>query len=174
MIFVDTEFISHSFPFFQDAELLSAGIVTAKGRELYLEVHDTAVHARATDFVREQVLPQFGMWSGAVVVGDCVAAGHRFADFLAQEQGTLHLCSDFAGDLHLLVDAIKRAGRSDGLFDRMRCSVLHSLDTESLEPLWIEEFTRQETSTGLLRHHALLDARVLKAVYDRTMAAGQL
>lgn len=172
MLFVDTEFISHSFPLFHDAALLSAGIVSARGRELYLEVHDKALHARSTEFVREQVLPQFGMWRDTIVVPDFVTAGHRFADFLEKEGVKLDLYSDFAGDLYLLVEAIQRAGRGDGLIERMSCNVLQALNADKFEPLWAEEFIRHETSTGLLRHHALLDARVLKAVYDRT--TGQL
>lgn len=168
MLFVDTEFISHSFPLFQDAALLSAGIVSARGRELYLELHDKDLHARATEFVREQVLPQFGMWRDTIVVADQEEAGHRVADFLSQEPGQLHLYSDFAGDLYLLINAIRRAGRADGLLGRMNCTVLQALNDESVEPLWAEEFIRHETSTGLLRHHALLDARVLKSIYERT------
>lgn len=172
-LFADAEFTAFrdpqmkrlGFPYSPSAKMLSLGLVGEDGSELYLEVTDPAARREASEFVQTHVLPQFGLRPAAQVASS-VQAGHAIADFLAGLPGGLVICADYTDDLRFLREALQEAGRLDELRGRLELEQVWSLVcAPNAEPLWDAAFERLERETGLLRHHALVDAMALKAVY---------
>jgi hypothetical protein len=177
-LFLDAEFVAPSFHLLpvigiaamQGARLLSLGVVPEQGDELYVEVEDRAARAAASDFVKLAVLPQLGLVPATRVPTDA-AAGEALADYLSKIPGKLTLTADFSGDLKLVIQALRSAGRLPGLMDRLEFDTASWVAAPGTESVWSAAFERGEEETGLLRHHALLDARVLREVFGTLSAA---
>lgn len=180
-LFADLEFTAFrdkrmqqlGFPYSPDAKMLSAGLVAEDGQELYIEVHNPDVVQGASEFVLTNVLPQFGLHA-ATRVDSSKGAGNALADFLSTLPGDLVICADYTDDLRFLIEALHEAGRIGDLRERLHFEQVHSLVcAPGAEPLWEAAFERLEEESGLVRHHALLDARALKAVYTSIMEGAQ-
>jgi hypothetical protein len=62
-VYLDTEFTT--IDPVEEAELISVGLVADDGSEIYVERLDDQLRARCSEFVRREVLPQFGQVRGA-------------------------------------------------------------------------------------------------------------
>lgn len=157
-VFLDAEFTQ-----FRNGRLLALGLVAEDGRECYVEIDDAARHARASDFCIDTVIPQFGLVPGAAMADDA-AAGARVADWLAAFAAPLAVCHDYALDWHFLQVALRAAGRWDGL-----AAMLHAQDVAGVAaPGSAGEAAQDavfEASRWPMRHHALVDARALRAAW---------
>lgn len=166
--FLDTEFTDLLHP-----ELLSLGLVTLDGRELYLELDlDSDIGkqrvAASSAFVRyDGVLNLWGRVPGATATyGDM---GCRVGDWLlrlAQQSRTrVEIAFDYAVDYELLEYVIRDAG----LWERVR-EVVGPVNVRGLTgspegAVAAEECYREQQRRGLNRHHALADAAALRAAY---------
>lgn len=166
-LFIDTEFTSFNAP-----KLLSLGLVAEDSREFYVEVNSETLHRSANEFVKEIVLPQFGVHPAAVSVPTAAAAGAALADFLVGVDGRIHLVADHPVDFEFALDILKHARRWDQVSGRLFTElVANEVCTDDLQPVWDASFEKHERAApGLFKHHALLDARVLKDVYDQVHA----
>ena len=172
VVFLDTEFTSLLYP-----ELLSIGLVTLDGRELYVELDlstevGQARKAAASDFVRHGgVLDLWGLVPGALTTE--LEMGRRAGDWLPElaakspESGRIEVAYDYATDFELLEYVV----RDSGLWDRVQELVVPvnvdaltgSLDGEPAAEACYSELSKR----GLRRHHALADAHALRAAYIR-------
>lgn len=146
-IFIDTEFTD-----FIDIHLISLGLVSSTGEELYAEV--PYPDASCSPFVREAVIPLLGKIPGAAMSKAALkAALLHWLNQRHQERTPLHICYDYRSDWDLFVDAV---------------------DNEI--PMWclprfIGNQLHQSTrlcfykNHGLPMHHALYDARANSEAY---------
>jgi len=181
-LFADVEFTAFrdprmkqlGFPYAPDAKMLSAGLVSEDGQELYIEVHSPEAWEQASDFVFTKVLAQFGSHPAARV-GSSREAGDVLGDFLATLPGDLVICADYSDDLSFLMELLDEAGRMGQLRQRLRFEQVDSLVCGSgTESLWDGAFQRLEKEAGLLRHHAMLDARALRVVFTALAGGAQI
>lgn len=165
--FLDTEFTD-----FLNPELLSLGLVTIDGRELYVELDlsTEAGKARAKasgNFVRGGVLDLWGLVPGAA--GTELEIGRLTGEWLlglAEESGTrIEVAFDYGVDYELMEYAI----RDSGLWDRVRevvSPVNVGVRTGTIDgELAAEECYRELGKRGLRWHHSLADALPLRAAY---------
>ncbi|MFK4705736.1 hypothetical protein ABIC83_002575 [Roseateles asaccharophilus] len=170
-IFVDTEFVSKSFPEIKDPAMLSAGLVADNGETCYVEIHNPRLHSKASNFVVDEVLGQFGRFPEAVVT-TLAEAGSRIAGFFDGIEGEIVLCADFPADLYLVIDALQQGRRLDDLRSRISVKdVKAAVSGDDMREAWENAFALQGAMMGLERHHALLDAHCLKTVYEAALAA---
>jgi hypothetical protein len=160
-LFLDAEFTS-----LDDPEMLSIALVSEDGLECYVELADATSSRRCTPFVRSRVLTQFGRFPEARVptLRDLVNA---LIAFLEAIPGTLEVCYDFRTDRFLLVQALESASSTAGLLARVKWL---NIDQETSVPeaqIAIQaSLTESECVLGIRRHHALADARALKAGFS--------
>ena len=164
-VFLDSEFTQ-----FRDGQLLSLGLVSEDGRECYVEVVDPARHARASDFCKDAVIPQFGLVTGAAVRDDA-QAGARVADWLASFGEPLVVSYDYKLDWRLFEDALKASGRWAGLAARLRADDVAGVAAPGSRGEAAQDAVF-ETSVSPGRHHALVDARALRAAWLAQSTAG--
>ena len=162
-LFLDCEFTT-----LDDPKLLSMGLVTEDGREFYVELAGESHLKRASTFVLDTVAPQFGLMPFAdasrIDMGKRVAA---WLISLAEEvQGPLEIHYDFHADMDLLEAALRAAAKWTRLSTRIVTNHIGHLIGEAevvaaMEQSWKESFA----TDGIERHHALADARALRAGY---------
>ena len=160
-VFLDTEFTQ-----FHDPELLALGLVCEDGRECYVEIADPARHARASEFCQEVVIPQFGLVDGAAVADDA-AAGARVAAWLHEIGGRLLVSHDYALDWYLLEEMLRSAGQ----WERLRVRLVADNVAGLVEPGSPGEAAMAAAFAAArwpTRHHALVDARALRAAWLAT------
>ena len=157
-LFLDAEFTQ-----FRDGEVLAIGLACEDGRECYVEIADPARHARASDFCRDVVIPQFGLVPGAAMHDDA-AAGQRIATWLESFDGPVAICHDYKLDWRFFESTLRVAGAWAGL-----AAVLQPEDIAGVaspgSPGEAAQDAVFETSTRPGRHHALVDARALRAAW---------
>ena len=153
-IFFDTEFTQ-----FRDGELLSIGFVSEADHELVVEIHDEQRHARASEFCKTTVIPQFGLVR-AHKVGSDAKAGAVIADWLLGFDSPLVLCYDYKLDWRFFEEAIRAAGE-------------WALVSERITPLNVADFAKYDSCLQVQdqnflgeshpgRHHPLVDARAMR------------
>ena len=160
-VFLDTEFTQ-----FHDPELLALGLVSEDGRECYVEIADVTRQARASGFCQETVIPQFGLVDGAAAADD-VAAGLHVAAWLHEVGGRLLVSHDYALDWHLLEDVLRAAGQ----WERLRLRLVPDNVAGIVEPGTPGEaamIAAFDAARWPARHHALVDARALRAAWLAT------
>lgn len=157
-IFLDTEFTGFEHP-----ELLSVGLAADTGEECYVEIVDEELHRRCNSFVQDHVLAQFGRFSGAQAP-DLASLARRVGDFLARFRSPLEVCYDYRLDKELLVRALETtpstlrvAGRLSWLNIDLETSVPEAQDAIGAS------LAESAYALGLHEHHALVDARALRA-----------
>lgn len=170
-VFVDTEFVSKTFPQIKDPALLSAGLVAENGESCYVEINNPRLHSRASTFVVDDILSQFGRFPESVVT-NLSDAGKLIAEFLDRIGGDIVLCADSPGDFYLVIDALQHGGRLEDLQCRISVKdVKAAVSGDDMQEAWDNAFALQGAMMGLDRHHALLDAHCLKSVYEAALAA---
>ena len=154
----DCEFTDLAAP-----ELLSVGIVAERGDELYVELLDPTLESHSTDFVRDTVLPMFGLVYGARADSYADLAT-RACEFLLGLNEPVLLIFDYAADRELLEHALERAPRWAELRNRVTWELAPTtVYCSDIGPATMEKVWHEEEMDGLGRHHALSDARALRA-----------
>lgn len=155
-IYYDTEFTEIS----SDAQLISAGFVSEKGAEFYVEFDNVPRHA-CSDFVRETVLPMLRA-PGVLVVSPVMGLSHLL-EWLQAQGPAVTLVSDSHYDSKLLGQLIREAGGlaelAPGL--EIRYELLYhrdSLAERAYKQAEADYFLRNPH----MRHHALHDARAIR------------
>ncbi len=156
-IFADTEFTSN----FGDGELISAGLVTEDGREFYVELSDGWTTDECTPFVLSVVLPLLDhdpdTTMGANVAADSMAAWLR-------KLGDVEIVVDARDDEYLL--KLLLGQRVEDLSIAWRYLTWES----GAEALAFDHHIEALFENVSRRHHALVDARVLRNAYFRHAA----
>lgn len=156
-LFIDTEFTA-----FRDGQLLSLGAVCDNGKEFYAEIVD-AKRARQAPFVEAHVLSQFGCIDGAQVTGTA-HLGERLGEFLATTgESSIELCYDYRLDERYFFQVLQRSRHWGGTAHRIKpFNIGAQAYTLAGRVAQMRTFS---AGAPLRRHHALLDARALKAAW---------
>lgn len=168
LILFDTEFTSFDKPF-----LLSIGFVTADPSvELYLELdrNGQSFEKRtkcASEFLKDEVLPQFGLVPQAVATE--AAMGNLAAEWLLELRRIagepLQLGYDYETDSILLVHMLRAAGQWEK-FDTPNVAQIVDIGPLAASGQYLnaqEDFFESLPKKGIRRHHALADARSMRA-----------
>lgn len=160
MIFIDCEFTGFTKP-----ELLSIGLVTLDGQELYLEIAGSSPFTWASTFVLDTVRPQFGLMPRAVntreQMGEIMGAW-----LLGLNKSTVDIVYDYHADFDLLEQSLQCAGMWNQLKGMLQPTHVgymlgHPVVEAAMHKSWLDSFA----ANGIERHHALADARALKCGY---------
>jgi hypothetical protein len=167
--FLDTEFTDLVI----QPRLLSVGLVAGCGsdRVFYAEVTDRErIHATSW-FALNAVLPQFGKVADAA----CTYAelGARLAAFLGDLVGTLEVgaCVTIAYGYHLDWELVERAITDSGAEQwestksRLRPLNVYHITGTGPGKRAAENYLKSQAAASFSRHHALCDARALRAAY---------
>ena len=153
LVFVDAEFTD-----FVQIELISLALVGEDGREFYAERTDYR-REDCSDFVRAAVVPMLGRIVGVA----CTRAEltSRLRDWFEELPEPATLVFDYSSDRDLLVDAYL-----GDEFDAAPANVGNSLLLGEVEgdPAYQAALDRAYVA-GWPRHHALSDARAMRAGY---------
>ena len=165
-LFLDCEFTDLAQP-----QLLSLALVSLDGREWYAQwsldcARGSALAGQANSFVQDTVLPQFETLpqSGARSWAEFGQGLVAFLESIGTER--LEVAYDFHADFDLLESLLRNGGLWATWQTRLEPThvgyLLGSPDSErAMEKAWHDSFMAQ----GLERHHALADARALRAAY---------
>ena len=164
-IFFDTEFTQ-----FRDGELLSIGFVSEDDQEMVIEVHDQARHARASEFCKIAVIPQFGTLKANAVTTDA-AAGEAIANWLSQFSTPMTLCYDYKLDWRFFESALRAAGAWNRLSPRLTAFNVADVANHDSCLQVQEDYLLGRSSPG--RHHALVDDLALRARWREYMRLEQ-
>jgi hypothetical protein len=151
-VFVDTEFTSN----FGDGSLISAGLAAENGREFYVELSDGWTTDECTSFVHSVVLPLLDRDP------DTTMSSQVAADALAawlQTLGDVEIIYD-AGDDALLLKRLL-----DERLDTMAISWRYLSLASGAEALDYDRRVEELFANEPRRHHALVDARVLRDAF---------
>ncbi len=155
-IYLDTEFSSLSAP-----ELLSIGLVADNGSECYGELAPDRLQVNA--FVRQKVLSQWGRMNGSAA--STAQLGIRVSAWLSTlESNSINVVYDYDADFELLQSALRAAGlwyRWSEVLRPFKVGYLARMpiSNEAMDLSW----TDSSRHDGIHRHHALADARALRA-----------
>jgi hypothetical protein len=160
IVYLDTEFSD-----FFDSELLSLGLVTGDGRELYIERADAA-EINTSDFVKAEVLPLFGRESPVVLpyeeIGDRVIAW--FDELRGGDRSVaIEVISDSELDHRLLIDLLPSPAwfRSVNVIDKLVQNLLSGRQWDR----YVKEAEAWHLRVGV-EHHALVDARIMARAFE--------
>jgi len=170
VIYLDAEFTDLDAP-----ELLSLGLVTSRGEELYVELdldsaEGVSALGKTSDFVRQNgVLAQWDRVPGATASYPEMA--RRVADWLQGQlrepavsgSGPVLIAVDFAADFDLLKRLLSETGQWDALRERVRPIDIGELTNRFDGSLAADAAYAQLRRRGIERHHALADAHALRA-----------
>ncbi|WP_374512988.1 hypothetical protein [Niveibacterium sp.] len=161
-VFFDTEFTQ-----LRDGQLLSIGAVAQDGKEFYCEIRSAALEAASNPFVRKHVLPQFGRVPGASAP-NLADLGTRLGDWLeALPASPVILCYDYKTDWRLLEDALQWAGVWPRVSAKLRAD---DIADDAAHPVCrarrAQTAAEMENTSELKLHHALFDARLLRAAFE--------
>ncbi len=151
-VFADTEFTSS----FGDGVLISAGLVTEDGRECYVELADGWTLDECTPFVHDVVLPLLDRNSSTTFGTEAAA------DFVAawlQILGDVEINVDARDDEYLL--KLLLGHRAEDLSIAWRYLTWES----GAEALEFDRHVEALFYNVSRRHHALVDARVLRDAF---------
>ena len=157
-VFFDTEFTSLG----SDPRLLSVGLVSADGQELYLELTDGWTDSKCSPWVREHVLPMLGK-------GEQLTrhdAGKRIGDWLTAFTIQPTLLGDTDWDTTLLTQLLGESGLTRAGF-RVELLAFQSREqAKSFEAAKKLYFQLQKATP----HHALTDARAFMSAWTEIFA----
>jgi hypothetical protein len=153
LIFIDTEFTD-----FVQIDLISIALVAEDGREFYAERTDYR-HEDCNDFVRAAVVPMLGRVAGAACTRTELTSRLRAWFETLAEPATLVF--DYSTDRDLLVDAFLGDD-----FDAPPANVGTQLllGEVGADPVYQAALNRAYAPSWP-RHHALADARAMRAGY---------
>jgi len=153
-IFIDTEFTNLGGD--QLPGLISIGLVAEGGAECYVELNDFDLGA-CSDFVINSVLP---LRTGPALPSD--GACDVVWDFLSGLQDeNLVLVHDYYVDLELCLQLLGRKHGADEV--KRLITGQRSVRTEQTTAAFVEAQSRFAQTPGFVLHHALHDARALRA-----------
>jgi DNA polymerase III epsilon subunit-like protein len=166
VIFIDTEFTTLDLA--KSPWLLSIGIVTGDGREFYAEIDtsiDKAYRQRCTDWVRGHVLTQFRKLPGRTLSPARLAI--EVAEWLEDlgKEGPILACYDYSWDFDFLESALEKAGDVTCNIVPMHIGYL-SEDEDGIEASDKSLAQSKGGDVSLRDHHALADARALRAQFE--------
>ena len=157
-VFFDTEFTSLG----SDPRLLSVGLVSEDGQELYLELADGWMDAMCSPWVRQHVLPMLGK-------GEQLTrhdAGKRIGDWLTAFTIQPTLLGDTDWDTTLLTQLLGEGGLTRAGF-RVELLAFQSREqAKSFEAAKLQYFQLQKATP----HHALTDARAFRSAWTEIFA----
>jgi hypothetical protein len=161
LVYLDTEFTS-----FEKPELISIGLTTREGHELYLELEDYP-RDLCSEFVRRHVVPLLGRLPGASCTRSTIS--NKLKSWLSALPSEHLILFDFVGDWVLLCRALGIASDIPSA---------NGMDTKILESEIINDpvfvFAQNEAYTSECpRHHALYDARGIKAGHEAWLAGSK-
>ena len=162
-VFFDTEFTA-----FRDGRLLSVGLVADDGREFYVELPGDGLHRDASDFVRAHVLSQFGAVPGGEA-GTLAGLGERVAAFLDELHAPIALCFDYKLDRRFLEEALTLSTRWGAL--QPTVTFVDVAGQTGGDAAKAAKAASAVSSRPLREHHALADARALRAAWRATNRA---
>jgi hypothetical protein len=172
LIYLDTEFTDLLAP-----ELLSLGMVSAAGDELYVELElcdpgSAATLRSASDFVRHNgVLEQWGRVPGATA--SRTEMGERTARWLLELTTRLGqpatIAFDYAADYELLEYLLRDAGHWRSVREVVRPLNVDDLANRFDGALGADAAYQALRKRGLERHHALAGAHALRAACIATL-----
>lgn len=168
VLYLDTEFTDVDEP-----NLLSVGMVSARGDEFYveldLELDDTRDRMRVTsEFVqRGPVLAQWGLVPGAAC--SHFELGQRAGAWLRDlsiADGGVDVLSDCRLDFELLDGALRHANALETLHAVITSRTIASIvESPAGQRAQAAAFERIARTRGLMQHHALADALALHAAH---------
>lgn len=159
-IWMDCEFTSLDE---RRAELLSVGLVAGNGAECYVELLDATLRSHCSTFTLDTVLPLFGLMPGAGAKS-YVELATRVTDYLVAFGEPVAIVYDYNADRELLEHALRRASAWGVLEERIAWQLAPAdvLDLDAAQEAMANSWWLSELE-GLARHHALADARALRA-----------
>jgi hypothetical protein len=159
-VFIDTEFTT--LDAWRNPALLSIGLVAEDGREFYAEIDtsiDRTYRTRCSLFVRGHVLTQFRRVPGRLMPPQRLVA--ELAQWLQALGAQVIVCHDHGWDFNFVESAIEMAGGISTELIPRHVGHLFEGDAGLLEMKnSVEESLAKD---GLREHHALADARALRA-----------
>jgi hypothetical protein len=172
LVFLDTEFTSIEAP-----ELLSIGLVTDAGDELYVELAGNFPLVNASTFVLDTVVPQFGLMPQSVTT-TLAELGQLVGVWLLElaASGTAPL--DVAYDYHTDFDLLELALQAAGLWDQVQkflepTHVAYLIGDDFVESAMEASWMNSFATNGIRRHHSLADARALRAGFVAMHGGGE-
>ena len=168
LLFLDCEFTS-----LEDPKLLSIALVADDGSELYVELTGDSHLKRASTFVIETVTPQFGLVPHAET--SRIDIGKRVGAWLLEfSESSIDILYDFHADMDLLESSLRAAAMWTRLKPVLAPThvgylIGETVVTTAMEASWSASFV----ADGIERHHALADARALRAGYFAMHGGGQ-
>jgi hypothetical protein len=160
VVFIDCEFTD-----LVDPRLLSIGLVCDDGREPYVELAGDSYLVDASTFVLDTVVLQLGLIPHAVATQ--IELGKRVgAWLLGLGDPSITVCYDYHADMDLLEAMLLSAGLWTRLSPVLKPTHVGYLIGESgVESAMEASWTATFAADGVDRHHALADARALRAGY---------
>ena len=156
--FLDTEFTN-----FTDPMLISFGLVAENGREFYAELSDGWQPEQCSVFVQDVVLPRMERSPASTVCRS--EAGIKLVDWFSSLGNKVTLIHDAEVDGHLFAKLLLPVDHSGIILDPQ---LLHWPGSAMARH---HELLMAKTQSGeTMRHHALVDARVLRQSVLQTEA----
>lgn len=161
-VFFDTEFTQ-----LRDGQLLSIGAVAQNGSEFYCEISSAALEAASNAFVRAHVLSQFGRVPGASVP-NLADLGTRLGEWLDRLPASpVILCYDYKTDWRLLEEALQWAGVWPRVSAKLSADdIADDASHPACRAQREQTAAAMEKAGDLKLHHALFDARLLRAAFE--------
>ena len=160
-LFLDCEFTQLN----QNSKLISLALVSETSDEFYVELTDTYLVDDCSDFVIQNVLPQFSLPSYGMRLAE---AQDKLKVFLNSLDGPLEVCSDAPDwDWDFFCELAYVDHKWPSHVANMPTNLINlfkHLDTDDIDEIALPE----------LPHHALLDARLLADLYQRLAKAEQV
>ena len=157
-IFFDTEFTSLG----SDPRLLSVGLVSEDGQELYLELSDGWTDAMYSPWVRQHVLPMLGNGEQLTRRQACRRIGDWLAAFTVQPI----LLGDTDWDTTLLTQLLEESGLTRTGFT-VELLVFQSREQAKAFEVAKQLYFQLQNATP---HHALTDAHAFRSAWTELFA----
>ncbi len=158
-IFFDTEFTGLT----SDPRLMSIGMVSVDGQELYIELTDGWTDAMCSPWVRVNVMPMLGK-------GEQLTrreAGQRIDAWLALQGADTCLIADSDYDTTLLAQLMDEYGVARSRYQIELLAFVGKNQAKRLEVMKRQYFESQPSN----QHHALHDARAFCAAWNSVFSA---
>ena len=159
-VYFDTEF-TDMIGAVHDPALISIGLVSANGNEIYFELSDTWTKEICSDFVVEAVLPSLQGGAYAMTEAECA---ERLKAWIEGFNEKVSLYSDSPNyDWPWVSEMFDRYGWPENLTRQCRHACAFETDKERFRyNNAVADFWRTGKAAGASQHHALWDARCIR------------
>ncbi|WP_157896803.1 hypothetical protein [Acidovorax carolinensis] len=167
-VYLDAEFTN-----FENPELLSIALCAEHGPELYLELDlsqpgSNRTAKRSSDFTRDVVLSQLGQIPGAAVGAKDI--GNRIATWIQDlPAAQVVVVYDFQPDYDLLERALRESAIGLEAIQKIVPVIGDFIWSEEGAAQRAEKSWEKSEAEWIFRHHALADARALRAADAEAM-----